>query len=359
MTMNKLIGSLMASILLSTVLHSGEGVNGAAHTELPHALDYYIDHQMVSVEVPPALQQGELYVPVYMMKDWRGISLKWDHNAKELRITTDGQRYVVKSGSARVSLPDGSYFTLKSPVYIENNRMMVPLSLFEQISGGKASVSEDPKTLVIDSRGKRPLAFGGADKNIAIYGEREQEGLYQELTLDIDGNQHTYPWATPVSWKSSPQLLDLDVNRDGSSEIVVLLNQGSGTGVHAQDVHVISADFTEVSVESFQDILKEQVSSSIQHQEGVLLLSVQVDGKETLLAIPDEEGSRTNFTHVGFGAVVYHAVEDGRLVLRLAGSVSPSEFIGELEVVYGWLEGRLAAERMSFTPYDEYVQYMK
>ncbi|QCT03723.1 copper amine oxidase domain protein [Paenibacillus algicola] len=359
MTMNKLIGSLMASILLSTVIHSGGSVNGAAHREQPHTMDYYIDHQMVSVEVAPAVQQGELYVPVYLMKDWRGISLKWNHNAKELSMTADGQRYAVKSGSARVSLPDGSYFTLKSPVYIEHNRMMVPLSLFEQISGGKASVSEDPKALVIDSRGKRPLAYGEADKSIAIYGEWEQEGRYQALTLDMNGNQHTYPWATPVSWKSSPQLLDMDVNGDGSSEIVVLLNQGSGTGVYAQDVHVIRADFSEVSVESFHDILKERVVSSIQHQEGVLLLSVQVDGEETRLALPDEEGSRTNFTHVGFGSVVYHAVEDGRLVLRLAGSISPSEFIGELAVVYGWSEGRLAAEQISFTPYDEYMQYMK
>ncbi|NMO95980.1 stalk domain-containing protein [Paenibacillus lemnae] len=349
--MKKLLGSLMASVLLSSVIHSGNGAFADARQEL----SLRMDHQMVNMDVQPVVNNGEVFLPIYIIRDWQGIQLQWNQLDKSLTAWAGGQRYVLTNGSDEVSTTAGRDIQLTHPVYIEQGRVMVPLSLFKRLTGAAVVVGGEQEVVKVNSGGRRPLAYGDSRKDVKIFGNNEKDGVYHGLSLEIGGKQHHFPWSTPTGWKEIPQLIEADLTNDGEEEVTVLLNQGSGTGVHAQDVHVIRAkDLTEIPVQSFKEIVKEKVSSAIKHQNGVLTVTVTADGREMTLEIPDEDGSRTDHSAVGFGSVVYHSIENGKLVLRLGGSISPSEFVGELVITYRWSQDKLTAESVQFILFPEY-----
>ncbi|MEK3778722.1 hypothetical protein MHB85_30015 [Paenibacillus sp. FSL K6-4396] len=45
-----------------------------------------------------------------------------------------------------------------------------------------------------------------------------------------------------------PQISVVDLDADGEDEVVVVLIQGTGSGVHDSKVHVLRTDFIEISV---------------------------------------------------------------------------------------------------------------
>ncbi|KKO53656.1 stalk domain-containing protein [Paenibacillus sp. DMB20] len=351
--MKKILGSFLAAGLLSSVIHMSHSTYAASAPEL----SLQLDHQMVKTDVHPVMKDGELYLPVYIAKGWTGIRLHWNQKDKSLTVWSKGERYDMKNGSRKVSSTK-SDTALSSPVFIKDGRMMIPSLLFKAMTG--ASIQRDDEAVMVNTKGKRALAVADNRQDVKLYGLNENQGIYQGLVLEVSGQRQRYPWKTPVSWKESPELIVKDLNGDGKPEVVILLNQGSGTGVHAQDVHVVNpADFTEIPVEPVEETIKNRVFGEIQRAGGVLKVSVDTKESKVTLNIPDPDQDRTDQTSVGFGAVVYHAVENNRLVARLGGNISFSEFVGDLEIVYGYKNGRFEAEEVRFVPFDEYKEYVQ
>lgn len=352
--MKKILGSFLAAGLLSSFIYMSHNTYAASASQL----SLQLDHQIVKPDVLPVMKDGELYLPVYISKGWTGIQLHWNQKDKSLTVWSGGERYDMKNGSRKVSSTKADTI-LPSPVFIKDNRVMIPSSLFKALTG--ASIQRDgDQTVMVNTKGKRPLAVAGNRQHVKLYGLNENQGIYQGLVLEVSGQRRHYPWKTPVSWKESPELIVKDINGDGKPEVVILLNQGSGTGLHAQDVHVVNpVDFTEIPVEPVEETIKNRVIGEIKRAEGILTVSVNTNESQVTLNIPDPDQDRTDQTAVGFGAVVYHAVENNRLVARLGGNISFSEFVGDLEIVYGFQNGRYEAEKVRFVPFDEYKEYVQ
>lgn len=353
--MKKILSTFMAAALISSVIHISDSVSAAS----PTVLSVRADEQFIELDTDPVLKNGTPFLPVCMIREWSGVKLHWNQKSKSVTVLTDGKRYEIKNGSKTVVAKD-KQLTLDSAVYITNGRVMIPASLLEHLTGADVRWNKEMEAIMVKTHGKRPIAVADNQPDVKLFGLDEKQGVYTGLMLEVEGKRHKFNWKTPLSWKEEPYLTVQDLNQDGKPEIVVLLNQGSGTGIHAQDIHVVNpVDFGEVQVEAMEETLKKWVSTELKHEDGLLRVTIdnKVTGGNLTLRIPDHEF--VDQSKIGFGAVVYHQIENNKLVVRWGGTVSFSGFIGDLKVTYGFKNGRYEAESVQFIPFDEYEQYIQ
>ncbi len=120
------------------------------------------------------------------------------------------------------------------------------------------------------------------DENIYIYGDSSvgKKGYYKGLYLSINGTSRHYEWQS-MTFSYAPELILKDMDKDGKTELVIILTKASGTGLHLSDIHIINPeDFTEIAVENPLDIIKENVYSSIVHSDGTVTTTITVNGLE-------------------------------------------------------------------------------
>ncbi|MFC7681079.1 copper amine oxidase N-terminal domain-containing protein [Paenibacillus sp. GCM10028914] len=355
--MKKLLSSLVAAVLISSALYIPNQSPASAAPATTFSV--HVDEQMLRLDTYPVIKNETPFLPLYMTREWAGVTLKWNQKNKVVTVLVDGKRYEIKNGSRNVVSGD-TIIKLDSAAYIINGRVMIPTSLMERMMGAKVVWQEKYHNVLVNSKGKAPLAVAEGRSDVKLYGRDLKDGVYKGLELEIAGKRHRYNWETPTGWKEVPELIVSDLNQDGESEVVVLLNQGSGTGIHAQDIHVISMkDFKEIPIESQKETVKKWVSTELKKEGDMLHASIQLKGKgdDVILQIPDLEFVEQS--EMGFGAVVYHRVENNKLIVRLGGMVHFSMFIGDLEITYAFKEGRYVADKLQFIPFDEYKPYVQ
>lgn len=353
--MKKILGSFITAVLISSVIH----ISDISYAAAPAELTLRMDEQFVEPETAPVIKDGTPFVPVYMIREWSGVKVSWDQKSKSVTVWSDGERYVMKNGSRTVVNGD-KRITLDTPVYIVHGRTMVPSSLLERMTGADVRWSKELRVIKVDSNGRRPIAVADNRPDIKLYGVDEKDGVFEGLVLEAAGKSHKYNWKTPLSWKDVPQMTVQDLNNDGKSEVVVILNQGSGTGVHVQEIHVVNpVNFKEIPVESLEDTIKKRVSTQLKVDGDMLHVTVDIKGSQNNVNMHIPDFDYVDQTEMGFGAVMYYAVENNKLVLRTGGNVSFSAFIGDLEITYGFNNGRYVAEKVQFIPFEEYKQYVQ
>ncbi|WP_106766510.1 copper amine oxidase N-terminal domain-containing protein [Paenibacillus faecalis] len=353
--MKKLLCSFVAAALISSVISISGNVDAAPSEVLMLRMDERIE----KLDTDPVVKNDTPFLPIYMLRDWSGVKLRWDQESKSVTVWSDGGQYVITNGS-RTVVNGNKKVILDTPVYITHGRMMIPDSLLEQMTGADVRWAKGHQVVKVNSNGRSPIAIADNRPDVKLYGVDEKDGVYQELILEIGNKRHKYDWKTPLGWKEIPQVTVADLNQDDEPEVVILLNQGSGTGVHSQDVHVVNpVNFEEIPVESLEETVAQWVTSELKVDGNNLHVSVDIKGTDHNITMNIPDHAFTDMTELGFGAVDYHSVKNNKLVLRTGAAIYFGVFIGDLEITYEFRDGRYIAGEVEFIPFEEYKQYVQ
>lgn len=164
---------------------------------------------------------------------------------------------------------------------------------------------------------------------------RDTDTLERHITVDVRGERsRTFQWNAIVDASRPPVVEEADVNEDGVSEIVIVFNTGTGTGLAINELHVLNpATLEELEVEDPVQTLNDRLNSTIEHRSGRTYVDAELDGRHVSRMYDYTEGAWGRY--VGFGSIVYYGVEDGRLTANLSGQASMTEFPVHIAVKYG------------------------
>ncbi|OMD35098.1 M56 family metallopeptidase [Paenibacillus odorifer] len=194
------------------------------------------------------------------------------------------------------------------------------------------SASQAKDTTVIDPKGTLL-----AEKNgITVTAKPTAEhALLHEVTVDVRGEfNRTFLWNAGEDETRPPSIEEADLNGDGIKEIFIRITTGTGTGLSMSEIHVLQpVTLEELVVEDPVETLNRRLKSSITHRNNHTYVSAELDGKHLTKVYDYTEGAWGE--KIGFGALVSYELEGDRIVARLAGAASISEFPLEVIVVYG------------------------
>jgi hypothetical protein len=192
---------------------------------------------------------------------------------------------------------------------------------------------------------------------VQLYRGPEEDGLFHQAVLQADGRFAAYNWTGSAADASPSQLYVQDVNQDGVKEAVVILTIISGTGTEVQNIHVVNLEtLAEVPVEDAGHFVQSQASSKVDARDGQHPVKIEVTfrGQRTLLDLKPSDfyDDPSNFySALDFTSYVVYDTSLNELHATVSGSVSPSEFVGDFELVYRFKEGRFLIDQATFVPY--------
>jgi bla regulator protein BlaR1 len=212
------------------------------------------------------------------------------------------------------------------------------------LTGAKLSSTSAPKKVVIPSASQvkdtpaiDPKGTLLAENNgITVTAKPTAEhALLHEVTVDVRGEvNRTFLWDAGEDETRPPSIEEADLNGDGIKEIFIRITTGTGTGLSMSEIHVLQPDtLEELVVEDPVEALNRRLKSSITHRNNHTYVSAELDGKHLTKVYDYTEGAWGE--KIGFGAVVSYELEGDRIVARLAGAASISEFPLEVIVIYG------------------------
>lgn len=213
------------------------------------------------------------------------------------------------------------------------------------LTGAKLSSTSAPEKSVVipsasqakDSTAIDPEGTLLAEKNgITVTAKPTAEhALLHEVTVDVRGEvNRTFLWNAGEDETRPPSIEEADLNGDGTKEIFIRITTGTGTGLSMSEIHVLQpVTLEELVVEEPVETLNRRLKSSITHRNNHTYVSAELDGKHLTKVYDYTEGAWGE--KIGFGAVVSYELDGDRIVARLAGAASISEFPLEVIVVYG------------------------
>ncbi|WP_336785603.1 hypothetical protein [Paenibacillus sp. MMO-177] len=126
-----------------------------------------------------------------------------------------------------------------------------------------------------------------------------------------------------------------DLNEDGDNEIIIVLTKGYGTGVNAQELHILNEDdLSELTVENPLYYISKHSHSSIQSIGDRVKVTVEVDG-QTYKKDYAKSNAATWNDKVWFGNILNYTVMDNKLVALVPGNISPAEYPVTIKLEYG------------------------
>lgn len=203
------------------------------------------------------------------------------------------------------------------------------------------------------------LATAPEDASVRLYltGPNPSDGIFHGAWLQIGDQRHWYAaWSGSADPAAAPQLYYTDVTGDGSPEAVVILTLASGTGVELQDIHLVNPQtLQEYPVESAMAYVQQHVSSlvKLQGDRQLVNMSLTIDGTlqtfdKPISAFYDDPSHFTD--HLDFSSFLLYDTEKHDLRATVSGSVSPSEFVGDLELRYVYEHGQFNVDSIRFVP---------
>jgi hypothetical protein len=184
---------------------------------------------------------------------------------------------------------------------------------------------------------------------IAIYA-KEMNGLYYDFKIDINGTTYSRPYWTNVANNPTyaPQIISKDINKDKKKELVIILNNGYGTGVLLEDVHVFHNHFREVLVDHPVAVILKNAKTTLSPTKAVIKIE---DNTSAVDIKPLGIDPDNLFDDISFGSIIDFEVSDNTLIAKIAGQISPAAFIGEIVIVYEYRDKMYQAKSIEFQPY--------
>lgn len=201
----------------------------------------------------------------------------------------------------------------------------------------------------------RLLAVAPEDSSVHLYAVSPSQGLFHSAVLEIGPQRRTFEWSGLADISTAPQLYYKDVNGDGIREAVVIITRASGTGVELQELHIVNAQtMEEYAVESAADAVSRRVQSVVELRDRnrQVHIAITIDGANTYTMDPKTSAFYDDPAHftkqLDFRSVVMYAAEQLSLGATVSGSVSPTEFVGDLKMNYVYDHERFRVGAITF-----------
>ncbi|MFJ8235400.1 hypothetical protein ACIQ34_06560 [Ureibacillus sp. NPDC094379] len=188
--------------------------------------------------------------------------------------------------------------------------------------------------------------------NITLYAKKIDD-LYYDFKIDFKGRIASRPFWLSVANNPAyaPKIIYEDINRDGNKELIIILNQGYGTGVLLEEVYVIEVDnnrFSEVLVDNPLAIVLKNAKTSLTPTEA----RISIGDNHYVVDISLVGIKRENvFKDIFFGGITEYDVENNYLIARLSAQVSPAHAISEVIITYEYRDKMYQAKSVDFQPY--------
>jgi hypothetical protein len=172
------------------------------------------------------------------------------------------------------------------------------------------------------------------------------------MRLYINGKSERFPWKTVANSFFLPQMVYADLDKDGRSELVVILCQTVGVYSLQEEVHVVnSEDLSELTVMDPRTALASHVNAQLTSTEA----KIYIDGKSVLdyrvTYINQHTGDKNPwFSTLKIGSMVSYYVSNDALYAPISAQVSPTGFVGNFVLTYGYKDGRLEVANVAFSP---------
>ncbi len=247
-------------------------------------------------------------------------------------------------------LVNGQEIVSDVPPQIVDNRTMVPVRWIAEALGAEVEWDEENQVVNIN---KPYFVSSLPEAEAKLYPFEEINGMYDGFILEVQGKRQYFDWKNVSNPTFAPELLFNDINQDEEKDLIIILTNGTGTGVHTEDIHVLNPDtFSEIDVEDPADIVKQNVKTKIELNGDQAAIQIIIDDEETII-YKDKEDAALWFDYVGFGSSYRYEVIDDKLMINIRAQVSPGMFVGEIQADYVLNEGKYKAETINFEGQDK------
>lgn len=172
-----------------------------------------------------------------------------------------------------------------------------------------------------------------SDGRIKLYPNTENDGMYTNYILEIDGKQKSFPWRNITNTMFNPRLYLNNIGGETSEELVIITTVGEGTGVHIEDAHVINPkNLDEINIENPLDVIKDRIKTQITKSSTGSIVRLYIDGQEEDIQMANTPDDL--FTEVVYKNQIRFQITNNRLVAIIGAQVSAMQFIGNIKITY-------------------------
>lgn len=373
--MKKIIGAAAIALFIAGCTATSPIDTVQAAPELSIA----VDGLNVLAPLHPFYSGGVLYVPARALLEYYPCDLIWDNVRKRLTISDISSNTVLTPGSLAMQInytqTEGGYEEmLEGPVLVKGGHNYIPANTLNDLTGanwilenGEKTVSITPGSVSTTVRvPKEPLAVAGNSAKVKLYTALKDGDTYKGFIIEVNGQKHTFDWTAPRIYNNPPELYYADVDHDGKPEAIVILTLGTGTGIVAQEVHVVKPEgWKELSVPAAEKAAAAAVSSSIAVNKEDVLVRLDIKGASTskiTLRIPGrtKDYDADYFGKEAYiGSVTYYLVEDGKLRAETSVMMGMQEVLGTLKLEYKASAEGMKLSSITFEPEESMKPYME
>lgn len=317
-----------------------------------------VDGQTVLTSLHPFYSNNILYVPARVLLEYYRCELKWNNSLKTLTLTDGNNTNILLTGNE----------DMEAPAILRNGHLYIPADSLNSLSGAEVQLNTANTALMVTSGSvsttvrvpSEPLSLAEGNNKVKLYAALKEGETYKGYVLEVNGERHTFPWQGPRLPTNPPQLYYADIDKDGQSEAIVVLTNGTGTGIVAQELHVVKPQqWLEITVPSAEEAVAANVTTSVTKNKNDLLLKLELKGStpsSVSLNLPGLGEDVDDNQQPGMGAVTYYTVEAGKL--KAETSVNLGFFsIGTLKLDYKAGGEGMLMDSVTFIPEEEYATH--
>lgn len=355
--MNKKLAAGAAILLMSAILASTPAPQPAQAAD---QIELWVDGEKTKAAGQPFYRGKALYIPVRVLGEFYPFTFHWDNKSKSVTLKTPYGTSMVKAGSELATASWMGDVVLSGPALLKGGHLYFPAYDLNTFTGAEI-VTDSTGRVEIRSGSvstsvrvpKEPIAVADENSGVKLYPALKDGEKYRGFIIEAEGKRFRFDWETERFPSRPPQLYYADVNGDGTQEAVVVFVTGYGTGLHMQEVHVVSMkDGKEIKVTPPETAAEALVASGIKLEGKELLIDLKLQGKspkELHLRLTDADPDYRYNTEIGFGGVTYYRVEGDKLIAKSAGSIGFAYYIGDFEFTYANAPGGLQPESVTMT----------
>lgn len=144
-----------------------------------------------------------------------------------------------------------------------------------------------------------------------------------------------------------------DINNDEKKEVILSLNQGHGTEVSENLVHIFHKEndtLMEIPVEDPVKIAEKNIQTKIANNK----VSFKIGKVTTTIDFSswDKESQKHIFKDkAAFGSVIHWKAEQGALIANVAAWITNAGSVGGAKITYKFKKGKYVADKVEFVPW--------
>lgn len=184
------------------------------------------------------------------------------------------------------------------------------------------------------------------NKNIFLYGKKG-ETRYFDIKLKIGENYKTFDWTNTLNIGNYPPKLILsDINNDGINELIIILIEGYGTGIHIEAIKILNINtMDQINTVDTIDTIDKNVKSKLTRQN----VRIKIGEKVYLLKTNDYTSNIKNlFSNIEYGSEIYFSIKNNKIQAKVSAQITPGAYIGYFVIEYKYQGNQLVVDNIIF-----------